>query len=97
MLEETDFVDPLPTGLLHVVAALVWNPVKAEPAVNAPESAAGEPTLIVGVCPLFVVVTPSKLHPAMRVLAADALRRLGANINAAPKAQSRIPVIISAT
>jgi len=48
-LEETDFGDAFPAGLLHTVEALVWNAVKAEPAVKAPESAVAEPTLITGV------------------------------------------------
>ena len=54
----------MPAGLLHTVAELAWTPVKAEPPVKTPESAAAEPTLITGVVPVFVVVTPSKLHVA---------------------------------
>jgi hypothetical protein len=49
LLEETDFGDPFPAGLLQAVEALVWNPVKAEPDVKAPESAVADPTLIIGV------------------------------------------------
>jgi hypothetical protein len=48
LLDETDFIEPFPAGLLHVVAALEWNAVKAEPAGKAPESAAAEPTLTTG-------------------------------------------------
>ena len=40
------------------------NAVKEEPAVRTPESAAAEPPLTIGVVPVFVVVTPSKLHAA---------------------------------
>ena len=93
MVEETDFADPFPAGLLHIVAELVWNPVKAEPAVKAPESAVAEPTLIVGVCPVLVVVTPSKPHPASTVLAANVLRRLGLNINAAHRATKNMTIV----
>jgi hypothetical protein len=75
LVEETDFADPFPAGLLHAVEELAWNPVKAEPAVKAPESAVAEPAEIIGVCPVFVVVTPSKPHPASTVLAAKVLRR----------------------
>ncbi len=93
MVEETDFNDPFPVGLLHAVDALVWNPVKAEPAVKAPESAVAEPALIIGVWPVFVVVTPSKPHPASMVLAANVLRRLGLNINAAHKATKNMTIV----
>ena len=92
MLEETDFAVPFPTGLLHAVDALVWKAVKAEPAVKAPESAAAEPTETVGVCPVFVVVTPSKLQLASTMLAADVLRRFSVNINAAHNATKAMTI-----
>jgi hypothetical protein len=49
LFDESAFVDPFPAGLLQTVDALVWNPVKAEPAVKVPESAVADPTLITGV------------------------------------------------
>ena len=67
--------------------------VKAEPAVKAPESAAAEPTETVGVCPVFVVVTPSKPHPASRMPAADVLGRFKVNINAAHKATKTMTAV----
>ena len=97
MLEETDFAVPFPAGLLHTVAALVWKAVKAEPAVKAPESAAAEPTETVGVWPVFVVVTPSKPYPESRMPAADVLRRLDVNINAAHKATTKVRTIAKGT
>jgi len=65
LLEETDFTEPFPAGVLQTVDELACNPVKEEPAVRTPESAAAEPTVITGVVPAVVdVVTPSKLHAA---------------------------------
>ena len=93
MLEEIDFAVPFPAGLLHTVDALVWKAVKAEPAVKAPESAAAEPTETVGVCPVFVVVTPSKPHPESRMPAADVLRRFSVNINAAHNATKAMTIV----
>ena len=93
MLEENDFPDPFPAGLLHAVAVLEWNAVKAEPAVKAPESAVAEPTETVGVCPVFVVVTPSKPHAAVTTPAADTLRKIGENINA-PDAIRETKIVI---
>jgi len=58
--------------------------VKKEPAVKAPESAAAEPALTIGVWPVFVVVTPSKLHPDSSTLTACTERvgtRTKANAN----------------
>jgi hypothetical protein len=49
LLEEIDFADPFPAGVLHAVAVLEWNPVKEEPAVKTPESAVEEPPVITGV------------------------------------------------
>ena len=72
-MDESDFADPFPTGLLHAVAVLVWNAVKADPAVKAPESAAAEPTLTTGDVPVFVVVTPSNPQLANTVPAALAV------------------------
>ena len=63
-MEESDFTEPLPAGLLQAVDALACNPVKEEPAVSVPESAAAEP-VIGGVVPVPVVVTPSKPHAAI--------------------------------
>jgi len=91
-LDETDFPDPFPTGLLHALD-VVWNAVKAEPAVTTPESAAAEPTETVGVCPVFVVVTPSKLQLASTMLAADVLRRFRVNINAAHNATKAMTIV----
>ena len=91
MLEETDFTEPFPAGLLHAVEALVWNAVKAEPAVKAPESAAAEPTLIAGVWPVFVVVTPSKPQPAIRMPAA--VLRFGTNINVAQTTTKTMAIV----
>jgi hypothetical protein len=93
LLDESDFADPLPTGLLHVVDELAWKAVKADPAVKTPESAAAEPTLTTGVVPVFVVVTPSKPHTARSALAADALRRLGPNIIVALNAQDTKTIV----
>jgi len=76
----------LPTGLLQAVDVLVWKPAKAEPAVCAPESAATEPATV-GVCAVPEIVTPSNPQAAITTLAADALRRFGASVNAATRAQ----------
>ena len=94
LLEETDFTDPFPAGLLQAVDALVWKAVKPDPVVIVPESAAAEPALMVGDVPVFVVVTASKFQLESTTLAASAERMNGIHCLGSINAPNRIEKIV---